>query len=222
VRQASPRRPAERTRDPHDGDDALLEALLAGDEHVFTRLVEDWGAVMLRLALLHAGSRAIAEEVVQEAWLTVLRDLNRFERRSSLRTWVLGIVVNLARSQARRERRALPRPPDSGVATADRDRFRAPDAPRWPNHWAAPPAPWPAPEEALLAGEALDVIVEAVTELPPRQREVLVLRDLEGLSAEETCNVVGLSDTNQRVLLHRARTRVRNALERYFDQTEPT
>jgi RNA polymerase sigma-70 factor (ECF subfamily) len=220
VARASLPRAAERVRDPNENDDALLEVLLAGDERAFTTIVEEWSGGMLRLALLHTGSRAVAEEVVQDAWLTVLRDLHRFERRSSLRTWVLGIVVNLARARARRERRSLPLP-DASSPTVDPARFRATDAPRWPGHWAVPPAPWPAPDEALLAAEALHVIVGAVGELPPRQREVLVLRDLEGVSAEEACNVLGLSDTNQRVLLHRARTRVRNALERYFDETEP-
>lgn len=204
------------------GDDALLEALGNGDERAFTELVGRWSGVMLRLALAHVHSRAVAEEVVQEAWLVVLRDLDRFERRSSLRTWVLGIVVNLARSRVRAERRSVPLPADVGEPVVDPTRFRPPDAARWPNHWALGPTPWPAPEDALLAGETRKVILGAVAALPPAQREVLVLRDLEGMSAAETCNVLGLSDTNQRVLLHRARSRVRNALERYFDATEPT
>jgi RNA polymerase sigma-70 factor, ECF subfamily len=101
-------------------------------------------------------------------------------------------------------------------------RFIASRAPRWPDHWALGPVPWPVPEDALVAGETLRVILEAIVVLPPAQREVLVLRDLDGMSAAETCDVLGLSDANQRVLLHRARARVRNALERYFDATEPT
>jgi RNA polymerase sigma-70 factor, ECF subfamily len=203
-------------------EDVLLEGIRKGDEHVFAELLHDWGSVMLRLALAHVDSRAIAEEVVQEAWLTVLRDLERFERRSSLRTWVLGIVVNLARSRARVERRSVALPDDTGGPAVDSARFRPSDARPWPGHWALGPVAWPVPEEALLAGETRTVILDAVAGLPPGQREVLVLRDLEGMSAAEACNILGLNDTNQRVLLHRARSRVRNALERYFDATEPT
>lgn len=203
-------------------DDALLDALRNGDERVFAELVERWSGVMLRVALAHVESRAVAEEVVQEAWLTVLRDLGRFQRRSSLRTWVLGIVVNLARSRARAERRSVPLPAEPAEPVVDPARFRPSDAARWPDHWAVGPVPWPAPEEDLLAGETRQVIFDAIPGLPPAQREVLVLRDLEGLTAAETCNVLGLTDTNQRVLLHRARSRVRNALERYFGATGPT
>lgn len=175
---------------------------------------------MLRMAGSHVESRAVAEEVVQEAWLTVLRDLHRFEERSALRTWVLGIVVNLARSRGRAERRSVALPTDAGEPVVDPRRFRPSDDPRWPGHWALAPAPWGAPEEALLSAETRAVVLEAIAELPPTQREVLVLRDLEGFTASETCNVLGLHDTNQRVLLHRARSRVRNALETYLDATE--
>jgi RNA polymerase sigma-70 factor (ECF subfamily) len=203
-------------------EDALLLALLNGDERTFTELVERWSGTMLRIALSHVDSRAVAEEVVQETWLIVLRDLRRFEGRSALRTWVLGIVVNLARARARVERRSAPMPADAGGPDVDVVRFRPSDAARWPDHWALGPVPWPAPEEDLLAGETREVILDAIRALPPAQREVLVLRDLEGLTATETCNILGLTDTNQRVLLHRARSRVRNALERYFEATEPT
>jgi RNA polymerase sigma-70 factor, ECF subfamily len=203
-------------------DDALVAALRRGDERFFAELVEDWSGVMLALALSHVESRAVAEEVVQEAWLTVLRDLDRFERRSALRTWVLGIVVNLARSRARAERRSVPIPPQPSGPVVDPARFRPSDAARWPDHWVLGPVRWPAPEDELLAGEARQVILDAISQLPVAQREVLVLRDLGGLTAAETCNVLGLTDTNQRVLLRRARSRVRNALEHYFDATEPT
>lgn len=201
---------------------ALLERIRAGDERVFSELVRSWGGVMLRLALVHVGSRAVAEEVVQEAWLTVLRDLDRFEGRSSLRTWVLGIVVNLARSRARAERRSTPVSLEAAEAVVDPGRFRPSDAPRWADHWALGPVPWGVPDDDLLAGETRRVVFAAIAELPPAQREVLVLRDLAGLTAPETCNVLGLTDTNQRVLLHRARSRVRNALESYLHATEPT
>ncbi len=205
-----------------DHDDALIRALTRGDERVFSDLVEQWGGIMLRLALSHVESRAIAEEVVQEAWLTVLRSLDHFERRSTLRTWVLGIVVNLARSRARAERRAIALPPESSAPILDPIRFLPADHPRWPHHWTVEPVQWRTPEEDLLTGETRKVILDAVETLPGSQREVLVLRDFEGMPAAEVCNILGLSDTHQRVLLHRARTRVRTALERYFAATETT
>jgi RNA polymerase sigma-70 factor (ECF subfamily) len=170
--------------------EALLRALRSGDDASFARVVDAWTPVMLRMALVHVPSRAVAEEVVQEAWLTMLRDLHRFEGRSSLRTWVLGIVVNMARARARAERRSTPVPLDDG------------------------PVPWPTPEDELLAHETLELILHAIAALPPAQREVLVLRDLAGWPSDETCNGLGLSDTNQRVLLHRARSRVRQTVER--------
>jgi RNA polymerase sigma-70 factor (ECF subfamily) len=203
-------------------DAAMLERIRDGDEQFFSGLVQSWSGAMLGLALVHVDSRAVGEEVVQEAWLTMLRNLDRFEQRSSLRTWVLGIVVNLARARARAERRSLPVAFEAGEAAVDSARFRPTDAARWPGHWARGPVQWPTPEDALLAGETRKVILDAIAAMPSGQREVLVLRDLQGLAAAETCNVLGLSDTNQRVLLHRARSRVRNALERYFDETERT
>lgn len=175
---------------------------------------------MLRLALAHVETRAIAEEVVQDAWLTVLRSLDRFEHRSTLRTWVLGIVVNLSRSRARAERRAIPLSAELEQCTADPARFLPTDHARWPRHWAVPPAPWRTPEDDLLAGETRTVILAAIDALPPAHREVLVLRDIEGLSAADVCNILELTPSNQRVLLHRARVRVRQALERYFAATE--
>jgi RNA polymerase sigma-70 factor (ECF subfamily) len=218
VRSSNPSRPAGVNRD----DDALLRALQAGDERVFSDLVERWSSMMLRLALSHVESRAIAEEVVQDAWLTVLRSLDRFERRSALRTWVLGIVLNLARSRARAERRSVALASESADRAVSPTRFLPSDHARWPQHWALEPVPWRTPEEDLLAGETRHVMLEAIGALPPAQREVLVLRDLEGLAAAEVCNIVGLTDTHQRVLLHRARSRVRNALERYFAAPETT
>ena len=202
-------------------DEALVRALQAGEEQVFNDLVERWSGMMLRLALAHVDSHAIAEEVVQEAWLTVLRSLNRFEQRSSFRTWVLGIVVNCARSRARAERRLVRLSSESGPVV-DPARFLPADHPRWPHHWAVEPAAWRTPEDELLARETRTVILEAIDALPPAQREVIVLRDLEEFPSSEVCNILGLTDTHQRVLLHRARSRVRQALERYFTATETT
>jgi RNA polymerase sigma-70 factor (ECF subfamily) len=201
-------------------DAAVLRALAKRDEATFAHVVEQWSGVMLRMALAHVADRAVAEEVVQEAWLTALRRLDSFERRSSLRTWVLGIVVNVARARARAERRSAPLPLDEGPVV-DPARFR-PAYDQWPDHWAVGPVPWPTPEEELLAGETRAVILQTVAALPPGQREVLLLRDVAGWPSDETCNALGVSDTNQRVLLHRARSRVRQALEDHFGATEPT
>lgn len=203
-------------------DDELVKALRNRDERVFSDLVERCSGIMLRLALAHVHNRAIAEEVVQEAWLTMLRSLDRFEGRSSFRTWLLGIVVNLARSRARTEGRSIQLPAEAGGPAVEPARFLPADHARWPHHWAVEPLPWPTPEEDLLAGETRALILETIATLPATQREVLVLRDLEGLSATEVCNVLGLTDTNQRVLLHRARSRVRLAMERHFTPTEAT
>jgi RNA polymerase sigma-70 factor (ECF subfamily) len=203
-------------------DDALVKALQRGDERVFAELVQRWSGMMLRLALTHVESRAIAEEVVQDSWLTVLRSIDRFERRSALRTWVLGIVVNLARSRARAERRARALASETDGASVDPSRFLPADHPRWPHHWRAEPARWRTPEDELLAVETRKVLLAAIDILPAAQRDVLVLRDLEGLTGTEVCNILGVTDTHQRVLLHRARSRVRNALERYIAATETT
>jgi RNA polymerase sigma-70 factor (ECF subfamily) len=200
-------------------DPALVRALRSGDETTFARLVEAWGPAMLRMALVHVPRRDVAEEVVQEAWVAVLRGLDRYEGRSSLRTWVLGIVVNVARSRGRAERRSTP--VDDPEPLFDAVRFRG-AADHWPRHWAIGPTPWPTPEDELLAGETRQVMLQAIAALPPAYREVLVLRDMEGVPAVETCNMLAITDTNQRVLLHRARARVRKAIEYYFEATEPT
>lgn len=200
-------------------DDTLIGALRNGDELAFSELVDRWSSAMLRAAMAHIANYAIAEEVVQEAWLTVLRSLDRFERRSTLRTWVLGIVVNIARNRFRVERRLISLQSDDDGPTVEPSRFLPAGHPRWPHHWAIEPVPWRTPEDDLLADETRRIINDAIAELPPAQREVLVLRDLEGLAAAEACNILGLTDTHQRVLLHRARARVRNALERYLSRT---
>jgi RNA polymerase sigma-70 factor (ECF subfamily) len=212
---ANPSGPARRSGD----DEALLRALRDGDERVYSDLVESWSGMMLRLALAHVENRAIAEEVVQEAWLAVLRSLARFERRSTLRTWVLGIVVNLARSRARTERRSVALSSEPAGPVVNPACFLPPDHPRWPHHWATEPAPWRTPEQELLAAETRKVILDAIETLPAAQREVVVLRDIEGMAGADVCNILGLTDTHQRVLLHRARSRVRNALERYHAAT---
>jgi RNA polymerase sigma-70 factor (ECF subfamily) len=203
----------------------LLGALRRGDEQAFITLVDTHGASMLRLASVYVRDRAVAEEVVQEAWLGVLRGLERFEGRSSLRTWLLHIIANLARTRAVREARSIP---FSALAGAELDaegpsvppeRFRGPQD-RWAGHWATPPEPWNRPEHELLSAETRAQIVVAIDALPERQRQVITLRDVEGCSAAEVCNVLELSETNQRVLLHRARTKVRQALDDYLTTSE--
>jgi RNA polymerase sigma-70 factor, ECF subfamily len=201
-------------------DAARLAALRAGDERAFTALVDELSPRMLKLARVYLTAAAIAEEAVQEAWIVVLRSLDRFEGRSSLATWILGIVVNVARARGRHESRSRP---FSSLSTADQpvidpDRFLPPDHERWPGHWVIAPVPWP--EQALETAEAEQVIREAVAALPHTQRAVITLRDMIGCTPEETCNTLGLTDTHHRVLLHRARTKIRAALEAAFDTTE--
>jgi len=204
-------------------DEKLVAALRRGDEDAFRTLVDEYGPFLMRLALMHVPSRAIAEEVVQDTWLAVLNGIDRFEGRSSLRTWIASILLNKARTRGQRERRVLPfsflqRRRDEGrdEPAVDTDRFQSlRDA--HPGHWSRPPAEWSSPEETLSTQEARRVLLEAIAALPVRQREVIALRDISGWSAAETRNALGLSETNQRVLLHRARSKVRAALERYFE-----
>jgi RNA polymerase sigma-70 factor, ECF subfamily len=200
-------------------DAQLVAALRSGDEAAFAGLVERWGPAMLRLARGHVPSHAVAEEVVQETWIAVLRGIDGFEGRSSLRSWVIGILLNQARSHGRRERRSLPfaslrrRAEEGGAEPAvDPDRFQGRRDAR-PGWWAAPPARWADPEDRLETAEARAALRRAIAALPPRQRDTLVMRDVLGLSAEEACTVLGSSEGNQRVLLHRARAKVRAALE---------
>jgi RNA polymerase sigma-70 factor, ECF subfamily len=201
----------------------LVLALRAGDEDAFTKLVNRYQSAMLQVALTYVGSRAIAEEVVQEAWLGVLNGLGRFEGRSQLKTWIMRIVINRAKRRGSEEARTTP---FSGMQSArndsdpsvDPDRFRGASDP-WPGHWWSPPSNWAGmPEARLLSGEMFDQARRAVAGLPVRQREVITLRDVLGYSGAEVCNVLAISDTNERVLLHRARSRVRAAMERYLQQ----
>ena len=201
-------------------DAALVAGLRAGDERAFAELVDRYHASMLRIARLYVRSLAVAEEVVQETWLAVLQGIDRFEGRSSLKTWILRILANRARTRGAREGRSVPfsalvaTDAAVGEATVEPGRFRARDDGEWPYHWAAPPRDWP--EERLLAGETLQVIGGALEMLPESQREVIRLRDVEGWDADEVCEALQISPGNQRVLLHRARAKVRAALERYF------
>ena len=196
---------------------ALVSALRAGDERAFAELVDMYSAGMRRFALSIVRNGAIADEVVQEAWLNVLRGLERFEGRSALKTWIFRIVANTAKTRAERESRSVP---FSAFANESADDEPAVDPARFrnplhPGGWTSFPEPW----ERLEARETRDVIAEAIEQLPPAQRLVISMRDVEGWSAEEVCNVLELSESNQRVLLHRARSKVRAALERHLVPT---
>jgi RNA polymerase sigma-70 factor (ECF subfamily) len=193
----------------------LLAALREGDERAFAALVDRNGAAMLRVARLYVRDRGVAEEVVQEAWLGVLKGIERFEGRSSLRTWLLRIVANVARTRGVREARTMPFSALEGGPSVPAERFRGPED-RWAGHWATPPVQWGRPEHELLSAETRALVRAAIDALPDNQRRVISLRDVEGWSADEVCNVLGLSETNQRVLLHRARTNVQAALDEYL------
>jgi len=202
-------------------DAELVAALRAGDEDVFRELVRDWHSALLRVARIFTPSQAVAEDVVQDTWVRVLGALDRFEGRSSLKTWVFRILVNTAKTRAQREGRVLPfsalrEPGRVPEATVEADRFLSPDDPHHPGGWSAPPRDLP--EERLLAAETRAVIADVIDRLPPNQRAVISLRDVEGWTSEEVRNALDLSEVNQRVLLHRARAKVRAALEDYLGE----
>ncbi len=200
-------------------DEQLVEALRAGDEDTFREIVRDWHPSLLRVAQIFTPNRSIAEDVVAETWLRVLRALDTFEGRSSLKTWVFRILVNTAKTRAQREGRTIPfsalqdasRVPEAAV---EPERFLPDDDPHHPGGWAVPPQHLP--EERLLAAETRARIAEAIAVLPANQRAVISLRDVEGWTSDEVRNALDISEVNQRVLLHRARSRVRRALEDYL------
>jgi RNA polymerase sigma-70 factor (ECF subfamily) len=199
-------------------DEETLAALQRGDEQVFGELVQQHQALMLRVASRYVRNRTVAEEVVQETWLGVLNGLASFEGRASLKTWIFRILTNRAITRAQREGRAVPFSSlgDEGTdePAVDPDRFR-PESDRWAGGWKS--FPQPLPEERLLQRETLAMIAAAIAELPARQHAVIVMRDVEGWSAEEVCASLAISQANQRVLLHRARSTVRSCLESYLD-----
>jgi RNA polymerase sigma-70 factor (ECF subfamily) len=206
-----------------DDDRCAVAALLAGDEATFATLLDRYNMPMLRLAMVYVADRAVAEEVVQDTWVGVLQGLPQFEGRASLKTWIFRILTNQAQTRGKREARfvsfsALGGLDDEGAEPAvDPARFLPADHPRWPGHWAAPPQSWDSPpEKQLLAQETRSYIRQAIGTLPATQRTVIIMRDVEGWPADEVCNVLGITETHQRVLLHRARARVRQALEQYL------
>jgi RNA polymerase sigma-70 factor (ECF subfamily) len=211
--------PVVQERKPGGDEAELLARLRAGDERAFEALVKRHYGTMLAVARTYVATRAVAEEVVQEAWLGVLNGLDRFEGRSSLSTWMLRIVVNIAKTRGTREARSVPfasLAPEGEEPAVDAERFRG-TGDAFPGHWRAYPADWSRlPEHVLHERETLSVVMRAIAALPTAQRAVITMRDVQGCGPHEVCAVLDVSDGNQRVLLHRARARVRAELERHL------
>jgi RNA polymerase sigma-70 factor, ECF subfamily len=209
----------------HGEDEALVAALCRGDADAFATLVDRHSPAMIRVAMAYVPTRAAAEEAVQETWIGVMRGIDGFEGRASLKTWIFRILTNVAMRSGARERRSMPfsalaEAENTGEPSVDPDRFLPADHELFPGHWAIMPARWPTPEEGLLAGETREVIAAAIAELPAAQRTVIALRDVEGWTSEEVCEALEISAGNQRILLHRARSRVRHAIESYYGAVE--
>jgi RNA polymerase sigma-70 factor (ECF subfamily) len=197
----------------------LIAALRDGDETVFAQLVDQHAPAMLRVARGYVPSHEIAEEVVQETWIALMKGIARFEGRSSLRTWLFSVLINIAKSRGSRERRDA----DAAIAavtggTVDPARFRGAED-RYPGHWKPTdvPAAFPdTPEGSVLGDELVDVARRELDKLPERQRTVVALRDMLGFDSAEVCELLDISTANQRVLLHRGRAAVRQVLEDYL------
>lgn len=207
-------------------DEELVARLRLGDESAFSEIVDGWSPMMLRVARSFVSSEASAEEMVQETWLAVLAGLHRFEGRSSLRTWVFRILSNQAKTRGVREARTVPMSSlggdDADGLTVDADRFSGKDE-EYPGHWTdegAPRAWQPAPESSLLSAEIRSLVAEALLLLPDRQRTVVSLRDVHGLTSNEVCDALSITAANQRVLLHRGRAMLRTALEDYYHEID--
>lgn len=200
----------------HDAEESLLRALRAGDEAAFADLLDGLNGRLLALARTFTSSPALAEDIVQETWLGVIRGLPRFEGRSTLRTWVFSILVRRARTMAVREARtALPK--QAAEARNGASVEWTPGAGKI-GLWTETPVPWDLVDPASMfqSMEALGVVRGAIEALPERQRQVVLLRDVEDMSSRDVCNILGISETNLRVLLHRGRARIRSALDRYL------
>jgi RNA polymerase sigma-70 factor (ECF subfamily) len=219
-------------RDAQHGDDTLeLDAVLvtglrARDEAAFVTLLGRYGESLERWARLYLSDAETIDDVVQETWISVLTGIHAFQGRSSLGTWMFRILLNRIRTRQRRDRRQIPfsrfaMPAGTAERAVDPERFLPSDHPRWAGHWLQPPPSWgDSPEELLISRETRAQIEVAVAALPPTQREVITLRDIEGWSSEEVCNTLGITASNQRVLLHRARSRVRKAIESLLNERE--
>lgn len=209
-----------------DADEARwIEALKAGDEEAFAALVDRYHQSMVRTATLYVRDRAAAEEVVQEAWIGVLRGIGRFEGRSSLKTWLFRIVSNKAKTRGVRDKRSVPfsalrgLEDEAGEGLAP-ERLLPSDAPEWADHWSVAPESWAGMDDRLETEEALKIVEATIETLPDGQRAVVTLRDIEGWSSVEVCNALDITATNQRVLLHRGRSKVRKALEDHLAENQ--
>jgi RNA polymerase sigma-70 factor, ECF subfamily len=226
---SQPERPTTGPDTPHSADLVLIERLRAGDQQAFRDLLLATNSGLVRVAEQYVATRAVAEEVVQDTWLAVIRGLDRFEGRSSLRTWIYRILTNIAQTRGAREKRTVPfssiagggaDDPSHAQPTVEAARFRSADH-LFNGHWAQPPTSFRTlPEERLTTKETTTAIENAIAVLPPNQQRVVWLRDVEGWTSEEVCDALGLSEANQRVLLHRARSKVRATLERHLSPVE--
>jgi RNA polymerase sigma-70 factor (ECF subfamily) len=209
---------------PSDQDLASLQGIREGDEAAFLSLVKRHQSALVQLARLWAQEQTGAEDLVQETWLVMLQSIERFEGRSSLRAWLCGILINLARARHRKSVRLVPMSslgggddPDTPDPAVDTARFH-PEGHPWAGHWCAWPNPWPdSPEQCALGRELRELLQRTIGDLPPLQGEVLALRDVEGLTGPEVCDALGVSEAHERVLLHRARSKLRSALEPHFE-----
>ncbi len=205
-------------------EEELVSALRRGEEAAFVELINRYQSVLKRVARIYVSSPAVVEEVVQETWLGVLQGIHRFEGRSSLKTWIFTILANRARTRGERESRSVPfsalvsEEASGSDAAVDPEQFRD-AADQWPGHWRTPLRKWgSSPESQLLSAEAMSHLQKAIDALPQAQKLVVNLRDVKEWSAEEVCNVLHITETNQRVLLHRGRSKVRRALESYLKE----
>ncbi|MEO6468963.1 MAG: RNA polymerase sigma factor [Acidimicrobiia bacterium] len=209
------------TLDPPTSDDDLVARLRAGDEDAFRQLIDEVDAPLRRVARTYVSTDGAADEVVQDVWVGVLRGIDRFEQRSSLKTWIYRILLNIARTRGVRDRRSIPfaslGDAENEGPTFDPDRFQTASG-HDPGHWTQFPMRWhDHPEVRAVGHETIAVVRNALSTLPPAQQEVVRLRDIEGWTGAEVCNALGITETNQRVLLHRGRAKVRAALESYFE-----
>ena len=209
------------TMDPPTSEDDLVARLRARDETAFQELIDEYHAPLRRVARTYVATDAAADEVVQDVWVGVLRGIDRFEQRSSLKTWIYRILMNIARTRGVRDRRTVPfsslGDADDEGPTFDPDRFQTSSG-RDPGHWSAFPMRWhDHPEVRVVGHETIAVVKESLRTLPASQQEVVRLRDVEGWTSAEVCNALELTETNQRVLLHRGRAKIRAALESYFE-----
>ena len=204
------------------GEETLLARLRKGEEGAFDELVNKHHGALIRMAMGYVADREVAEEVVQDTWMAVIEGLNRFEGRSSLRTWVFGILIHKAKDRGVREKRHTTFSDfesfdDENEEAIDPSRFQ--QSGEWAGHWAFPPQPWDdqTPEKLLASQQAINAMNKAIDELPATLKDVLVLRDIEGVESQEVCEMLKITETNLYVRLHRARERVRQAVESYLE-----